>query len=113
VPFGLWIAVIFALSSIPDLNAPPVGLPLADKLVHACEYGILGALWARARGGGHSPAMIAAGALLGAVVGASDEAHQSTVPGREVDVFDIVADTIGAAAGVWVFGRWRAMASRR
>ena len=39
--------------------------------------------------------------------GASDEFHQSFVPGRDTDVFDWVADTLGATAGalVWLGAR--------
>jgi len=42
-----WAALIFALSSVPDLNSGLGGWDLVlRKLAHATEYGILGALLA-------------------------------------------------------------------
>jgi VanZ family protein len=41
--------------------------------------------------------------LLGSLYGASDEVHQSFVPGRAADPLDWVADSAGAVAGVLVF----------
>jgi VanZ family protein len=46
--------------------------------------------------------------LLVIVYGASDEFHQYFVPGRQADVFDLMADSLGAVvlvAGVWVWER--------
>ena len=36
---------------------------------------------------------------LASLYGATDEFHQSLVPGRDADVVDWVADTLGAAIG--------------
>jgi VanZ family protein len=107
LPFGLWIAVIFGLSSIPDFGPPDVGVPLADKIAHLGEYAVLGALYARARSGGTRGARGAvAGAVLGACIGALDETYQRTTPGREVSILDAAADTLGAALGVVSWTRW-------
>jgi VanZ family protein len=105
IPVGLWILVIFGLSSIPDLGPPQVGLPLLDKLCHAGEYGVLGWLWSRARGASGFAAFVS-GALVGLGVGILDESYQSRVPGRDTDALDVAADTIGAAAGALAW-RWR------
>ena len=51
LPLAFWVTVIFGLSSIPDLSPPQVGIPMTDKLAHFGEYGILGALFTRARSG--------------------------------------------------------------
>jgi VanZ family protein len=49
--------------------------------------------------------------LLGAALyAASDEFHQTFVPNREGCVRDVLIDTCGAAAGLfllWLLGRWR------
>src|SRR5215468_4669885 len=46
-PVLLYITLIFTVSSIPNLRIP--NFPgLSDKLVHACEYGVLGFLMVRA-----------------------------------------------------------------
>jgi VanZ family protein len=110
IPFGLWIAVIFAVSSIPDPSPPAVQVPFLDKAAHLGVYGILGALWARARGA--RGARSVAGAAVGIVIGLADEAYQSTVPGRAVDALDVVADGAGAGLGAWVWQRRRRLRRR-
>ncbi len=40
--------------------------------------------------------------LLASLYGVSDEVHQAYVPGRSADLFDWVADTVGAGVGVGV-----------
>lgn len=108
-PVVLQMAVIFAVSSIPNLGAPPV---VSDKSGHAIGYGILGAVLLRALAGGRLKgvtwATAAAAVILAALYGASDEFHQSFVPGRTPDVFDVLADGTGAALAVIAGGVMRA-----
>ncbi len=42
-------------------------------------------------------------ALSATLYGISDEIHQSFVPFREADVADVIADTIGAFCGVYLY----------
>lgn len=104
-----WAALIFAGSSIPGsalAAGPAVGF---DKVAHALEYGVLGALTTRALmiAPGLAPALAAlCGAALAALYGVSDEWHQSFVPGRFASGADLVADAVGAAAGAAVV-LWR------
>ena len=102
-PAVLWAAVLFLLSAQSD----PLGssfldwIPAGDKLAHFALYAVLGALLARGRvrdGSLPHPAVLA----LGALYGASDEWHQSFVPGREVSALDWSADVCGLAAGYWI-----------
>jgi VanZ family protein len=102
-PAVLWAAVLFFLSSLPDPSGAGLldTVPAGDKLAHFILYAVLGALLARGRGApGRIPhlSLVAAGALYGA----SDEWHQSFVPGREVSVVDWSADVAGVAAGYWL-----------
>ncbi len=98
LPVLLYVGVIFALSSQPNLQ-PPLHFTYADKVAHLCEYGILGVLLARAVRGmarldwALTAALLAL--LLGMVVGISDELFQSLIPGRESSAFDFLADTAG------------------
>ena len=105
VPALAYAAIIFALSAQSDpLPFLPPEIFLQDKLLHAAEYALLGGLLVPAlRAAGLRPRM----ALLAAVViasafGATDEFHQSFVPGRDAAVADWVADTVGAAVGAMV-----------
>lgn len=93
-PVVVWAAAVFALSAVPGRAVPHVGLPSADKVIHALIYG-LGA-WLALRGRfGRRPWLTAW--LAVAAYGVTDEWHQRFVPGRTCDVRDWVADACGAA----------------
>jgi VanZ family protein len=97
-----YAAVIFALSHQSNpLPFLPAEILLHDKLLHAAEYAVLGGLLALAlRLIGFRPtAALVAAVVLASLFGASDEFHQSFVPGRNADVADWMADTLGAALG--------------
>ncbi len=71
-----------------------------DKLLHLGAYAVLGALVAGALAARFGAARaIGAAALIAAAYGASDEWHQSYVPGRDADPADWAADAVGAVAG--------------
>lgn len=38
--------------------------------------------------------------LIGVLFGASDEIHQSFIPGRDADIFDFIADSFGIATSL-------------
>lgn len=100
-----WCSLIFWLSNQSDLPDPEFPLPPhADKIVHAALYAILAALsypLARSLGLRRTGAAIAA-MLFASLYGASDEWHQSFVGGRDADVMDWVADTLGAMTVTWI-----------
>jgi VanZ family protein len=101
-PVVLWAAVIFVLSSIPDLGT---GLGTWDlllrKLAHAVEFAILGALLLRALAR-EAPAL-----ALGVAYAVSDEVHQMFVSGRRGSAWDVLIDAAGVALGV---AAWRRLA---
>lgn len=103
VPAVAWAATLYWLSSRPASDAPPFWLLRYDKLTHAIAFGILGALGYFAMRVGHRaglPRAAFVGWLAAAVYGALDEIHQSFVPTRNPDVYDWLADAIGAAVAV-------------
>jgi VanZ family protein len=105
LPAVVYAGIIFALSAQSNpLQFLPPELLLQDKLLHAIEYAALGALLVPAlRLAGRSPvAALALAVGLASLYGATDEFHQSFVPGRSADVLDWVADTLGAALGALV-----------
>jgi VanZ family protein len=101
-----WAALIFALSSIPNLGTGLEGWDLAlRKVAHLAEYAVLGALLTRALATASPSQRVTtvAGAqawILGAVYAATDELHQHFVPGRQASGIDLLIDAVGVAAGV-------------
>ena len=100
LPVVAWAALIFALSSIPDLGTGLGGWDLAlRKAAHLAEYAVLGALLARALYG-----TVTGWAWVSWVAGtayaASDELHQHFVPGRQASALDLAIDAAGVAVGV-------------
>ena len=109
LPALAWAALIFSLSAQPKLV---IDLELgSDKVAHFLAYAVLGALLAYAQTRTGWPP--AAAYALGIAYGASDEWHQSFVPGRFSDVADWAADAAGVLVAVafyhWMRRRaWRA-----
>jgi hypothetical protein len=100
LPVVAWAALIFALSSIPDLGTGLGGWDLVlRKTAHFAEYAILGALLARALYNATATWAWLAW-VAGAVYAASDEFHQHFVPGREGSPLDVAIDAVGVAVGV-------------
>jgi VanZ family protein len=103
LPVLLWAALIFTLSSVPDLSSGLGGWDLfLRKAAHVTEYAILALLLARAL---HRevPALV-----LGVLYAASDEFHQSFVRGRHGAPLDVAIDSIGLLIGVIAWRQaWR------
>lgn len=101
IPAMAWAGLIFFLSSrhsLPSLY-PFEGF---DKIVHASFYGVLaGLLLFGARGPWGRRAF--AWAAVASAYGVTDELHQSFVAGRSCDVFDWLADTVGALVCVMLW----------
>ena len=106
LPVLVYVTVIFALSSQQHLQ-PPIIFPNADKLLHAGEYLVLGLLLVRAVRATLrvSRPLFAAIIAIGIVVtvGVADEFLQSFIPGRQSDVFDLLADVLGGAIAQLVY----------
>ncbi len=105
LPVIVWAAVIFALSSVPDLGTGLGGWDLIlRKIAHAAEYAVLGALLVRATG------RTGLAFALGTLYAISDELHQSFVPGRLGSPIDVAIDAVGVAAGIAL---WHSVQARR
>jgi VanZ family protein len=115
VPVLIYGLIIFYLSSqsYPDQHLPSFIFSISDKILHAFEYGILGILLYRAfKQTTQTTQSISLAIICVIAFGISDEMHQWFVPQRQADVWDLVADTEGAAflILVWVMiteEKWR------
>jgi VanZ family protein len=115
-PVALLLGYEVYLSSQSTLPSPPVEIWNLDKLEHAAYYFLMAAFTIRAlRSGqgwsrGRAAAFTVAAALL---YGIADEWHQSFVPRRNADPFDVAADVAGALlAALSSEAIWRRLDSR-
>ena len=109
---GFWLPVLLYLSLIYWLSAQPhLQVPLhfrnSDKVAHVAEYLVLGLLTVRALRATLRVSRPLFAALMAIafvmLAGASDEYHQSFVPGRTCDFFDFVADTVGGTLAQFLY----------
>ena len=107
-PVVLWAAVIFALSSVPNL-ATDLGVwdTVLRKCAHASEYAVLVLLLFRALGR-ELPAF-----LIGLAYAVTDELHQQFVRGRHASPFDVSMDAAGLTLGLLLLHATRLWASSR
>lgn len=109
-PVCAYAGVIFYLSSLshPEEHLPIVSR-FSDKVLHAVEYAVFGALCFWALQGTLNVSWrrwaIPLAIVLASSYGVTDEFHQSFVPFRYSHVLDWVADTIGAILGVLAMHR--------
>jgi VanZ family protein len=100
-PAVVWAALLLFLGGRSDVPTVDTGLPL-DKAAHFLFYGFLGALatigWKKSNRWPALPIAI----VLAMSVGAIDEVHQASVPGRSSDIFDWFADSAGIITACWV-----------
>ena len=100
-PFLLWLAIIFFESNFPNDAYPKVEIWGADKLVHMGVYGLLAALTYISLIHQEKYPFLLKHAFLFTVIvcafyGATDEFHQYFVPNRDCEIWDWLADFLGA-----------------
>jgi len=94
----LWIVLlVLYAAAIVYVSHQPLAegiapFPHADKLLHACEFGVFLALAWLATGRRMGIAIVLALAFA-----LSDEIHQAFVPTRDASGLDLLADAIGVA----------------
>jgi VanZ family protein len=103
-----YAGIIFFLSSYP-IPAQMPSFAFSDKVVHIMEYGILASLIYMALKSTHTVTykFILLAFVLAFLYGISDEVHQYFVPGRHADIFDVMANGIGAFCFPLVLQKFR------
>jgi VanZ family protein len=102
----LWTIFIMVLLTIPGKSIPSVSIFEFDKLIHAGLFFVLTVAWLRAVAGRYVyKAVLVVGAIL--IFSFVSEWFQEVLPiGRTADVFDAVADSIGALIGLATWSIW-------
>jgi len=111
LPTFLWAAIIFVSSSIPSARLPHLTVFGIDKLVHFGIFFVLCLLVHRGfRHQSRFPVLARYGLALSILAtmlyGVSDELHQSFVPGRNPNVFDVIADGVGGLLYAFSYRMW-------
>ena len=99
----LWVMLTILLTSIPNPGIE-ISIPFSDKIAHFAVYGVMGflcAMWRRECNIPPLGAVLAAAAFV-AVTGGLDEIHQYWIPGRSMDLFDWIADSVGGGFGAMI-----------
>lgn len=98
---------IIFISHIPANKLPEIGFWQWDKFAHIFEYFVYSSIvlfficGIKPKISKQSKIIILI--LVSIVFGASDEIHQMFVPGRTCDIFDLMADSVGALITVFLF----------
>ncbi len=112
-PWVLWMTLIFYGShqEVDPTLPPPDWIPQfilefmkiqhADKVMHIIEYFILGTLGVIADKN-HKIRVY----FIGVFFAVSDEIHQSFIPGRFADIYDVCADIIGLSIATFIAGKY-------
>jgi len=106
LPVVVYCLAIFVQSSFPSSSKIPAW-PGFDKVIHALGYALLGALFYRAFNRQYprenTYRVLLFSILATGLYGLSDEIHQSFVPLRSADGFDVLADFLGGVMGVLAY----------
>lgn len=111
-PVLLYMGLIAFLSGKSDLPRTRI----SDKLIHAAEYAVLGALIFRALvilGARVKTSTVVLAAGIATFFGITDEVHQMFVPRRDASLLDLVADAVGGGLGASAYAALEALRRRR
>ncbi|KYG78760.1 VanZ family protein [Roseivirga echinicomitans] len=103
-----WAIVLAVLMLLPQDSFPESKLLSYDKIAHLGVFGILSflVLWGKRNNKGKvrlENKYLWNSLTICVVYGLILESLQSVVPGRMTDIYDLLANTIGAIVGVVVF----------
>ena len=105
VPLILYWIMLFTATSLPAANLPSVAI--SDKIKHFGAFFGLSVLLSltllyQNKNLLFKNYFLAAALVISSIYGLLDEIHQSFVPGRNSEFLDWIADSLGAAVGVFV-----------
>lgn len=102
----LLVGYLAAIVSVSGVPGDSLRSPVDDRFAHTLEYFIAGLLMLLAAlplvGYEPRPSLFAGALAFGVAFAASDEYHQSFVPGRDSSLKDLAFDVVGLAAAAVV-----------
>lgn len=103
LPPLVWMFIMFWFSSQPDLPSNRIDILdfIFKKSAHFIEYLILTVLWYKALGFRNPTTAV----LISLAYAFSDETHQLFVPGRGGNLRDVLIDSLGISAAVYIINR--------
>jgi VanZ family protein len=107
IPAIFVMAALFMLSTLPGNDPFLNSIHLSDKIEHFIAYFVLGitfCIWIPGKNWLAKPFVYGSLVIiLCTLFGASDEYHQTFVPGRSGDLYDLAADSTGGIIAVFVY----------
>ena len=103
-PTLIWFCLIWILSSLPSQHIPSVNITCFDKLEHIGVYAVLSCLlgyWLSFKDWKLTIVILIYLVLL--LLAGLDEYHQTYIPGREVSLYDFMANSAGIIIGFLFF----------
>ena len=97
----LYIAIIFLLSSTPPSVVSSIQIYGLDKIIHFVEYFILGIIFRSSIN-----KLLSKYYFLVTLVPIIDEFIIQDYSGRNVDIFDFIANILGLIFGIFIFKRF-------
>ncbi len=107
IPAILVMAALFMLSTLPGNDPLLNSIHLGDKIEHFIAYFVLGitfCIWVPSKNWLAKPIIYGIFVVvLCTLFGASDEYHQTHVPGRSGDLYDLAVDFAASVVAVFVY----------
>jgi VanZ family protein len=110
LPALLYAALIFYVSGLRSISPPPFGFSWDDKIYHFGEYALLSFFIFIAlkyyRQESIRKYIHLVAIVIACIFAASDEIHQFFVPGRDSQLGDLLADSLGAIltqVAIWFY----------
>ena len=107
IPAILVMIVLFMLSTLPGNDPFLNSIHISDKIKHFIAYFVLGitfCIWIPSKDWFKKPLIYSILVVfLCTLFGASDEYHQTFVPGRSGSLYDLAADFAGGLTAVFTY----------
>lgn len=109
IPYIVITIGIFSFSSFPGDSLPDLSFEFSDKIIHFTIYLILTisffiAIYNSSKKNFLNRSPVIYSLIIAILYGATDEIHQYFVPNRSCDIWDFVANAVGALiAGYFIY----------